>query len=81
MSYIYTKEELYKRALFSIDNKGQAVNVAFEPSNGDSFMMIIFAENDKDITGYHEEEFWDTLFEVLIEFDDKRMLDYEIVAV
>lgn len=81
MSYQYSQEELYNRALFTIQNNDQEVYVAFEPSEGDSYMMIIYCENGDDITGYHEKPFWDTLFNVLSDFDNGRHLDYEIIAV
>lgn len=81
MAYTYTQEELYNRALFTINNKGQNVHVAFEPNDGDSYLMIIFCDNGENITGYHEKPFWDTLFDVLSDFDSNRKLDYEIIAV
>ncbi|MDB9953929.1 hypothetical protein OAD49_00015 [Flavobacteriaceae bacterium] len=81
MSYNYTKEELYNWVLFNIDNNGQEVTVAFEPSEVEKCLMIIFCDSKEDITGYHEKEFWDTLYEIMNDFDNHRKLDYEIIAV
>ena len=80
MSYNFTEEELYNRALFTIDNKGQDVYIAFEPKSGDSYLMIIFTDKGHGINDYHNEEFWDTLFDVLKSFDKERYLDYTIAA-
>ncbi|MFD0991032.1 hypothetical protein ACFQ1R_13065 [Mariniflexile jejuense] len=81
MSYQYTQEELYNRALFTIKNQMQDVYVAFEPNEGDSYLMIIYSSDGSNIVGYHEKPFWDTLFQVLSDFDNNRKLDYEIIAV
>jgi hypothetical protein len=81
MAYQYTQEELYNRALFTIKNNSQDVYVAFEPNDGDSYLMIIYSSDGTDIVGYHEELFWDTLYDVLSSFDMDRKLDYEIIAV
>lgn len=80
MAYQYEEEELYGRALFSIQNGEQTVEVAFEPIEGKAYLMIIYSSNGDDIVGYHEEEFWDTLYHVLSDHDAGRALDYEIVA-
>jgi len=80
MAYQYEEEELYGRALFSINNGNQTVEVAFEPIEGNAYMMIIYASDGSDIVGYHEHEFWDTLFQVLSDHDRDRNLDYDIIA-
>ena len=81
MAYTYTQEELYNRALFTLDNNGQSIHIAFEPSEGDSYIMIVFCDNGKNITGYHEHGLWDALFNILSDFDNNRRLDYEIIAI
>jgi hypothetical protein len=81
MPYTFTEEEIYNRALYTIDNKGQDVYIVFEPSEGESYMMIAYCENGDVINGYHDTVFWDTLYDVLATFDNERRFNYEIVAV
>lgn len=80
MAYKYTQEELYGRALFSIQNKEQKVCVAFEPIDGDKYMMIIYSEDGNQINGHHEHEFWDTLFDVLETFSNGKLLEFEVIV-
>jgi len=80
MSYKFKQEELYGRALFSIQNKTQELLVAFEPSEGDSFIMIIYSGDGNPIQDHHNTNLWDTLFNVMLDFDDGNYFDYEIIA-
>jgi len=78
MSYNYTNEELYGRALFSFHTNGQLVNVAFEPMESDSYLLIFFAEDGTQINGKNSDETLDTIYDILKEFDNNRKLKYTI---
>lgn len=80
MAYQYTQEELYGRALFSIQNNHQSVSVAFEPIDGDVYMMIIYADDGGPIDGHHEHELWDTLFDIMNQFSNGKLLEFEVVV-
>ena len=81
MSHSFSKEVIYGRSLYCIDNNGQEVIVAFEFLEGKKYLMIIFCNSSEDITGYHEPKFWDTLFNIVSDFDKKREFVYRITAV
>ena len=80
MKYTFTKEELYERAFFVLDNQNQGLNLCFEPYEDDSFMLIIFTEDGSPINGHHNDELWDAIYKIIVEFDESRNLDYQIVA-
>ena len=80
MGLQYSQQELYGRALFSIDNNGQEVNVAFEPISNSEYLMVVFAEDASGIKGYHEPDFIESLNEIVFEFDSNRGLDYKVAA-
>lgn len=81
MSYQYDEEELYGRALFFIKTDTQTINIAFEPDQGESYVMIIFTEDGTEIKNPHDNKLWDVLYEILQKFNNKRNLNYTIVAV
>ena len=81
MAHSFSKEVIYGRSLYCIDNNGQEVIVAFEPLEEKKYLMIIFCDSSEDIVGYHDTEFWDTLFNITSDFDQKRGFIFRITAV
>ena len=81
MTYQYKNEELYGRALFSFQKEDQTIIVAFEPNEGDSYMIIIWSEDGENIENPHDPIFHQTLNEIVYIFDNGRNLDYDVAAI
>lgn len=81
MAYSFQKATLYKRELYHFQNGSQDVNVAFEPIGNKEYLMIIFADDGKQISNYHHQDLRDTLNEILVAFDDNNNYDYQVAAV
>jgi len=81
MAYSFQKATLYKRELFYFKNGTQDINVAFEPIGNQEYLMIIFADDGKQITNYHHQDLRDTLNEILVEFDNHNDFEYQVAAV
>lgn len=78
--YEIKEETLYNRAFFSFAKGDQQINVAFEPLEGDEYLMIIFAEDGLKINEPHDPVLSDTLDHVLNSFDQGQELEYFIAA-
>lgn len=81
MAYNFNSEELYGRALYNFQHGTQTINVAFEFLEDHTYMAIVFPENDGfTILNPHNENLWDTLEEIFIDFDKGNDFNYEIAA-
>lgn len=81
MSYEYTDEELHGRALYSFEKESQPIVIAFEPGEGDSYMVIVWSDDGDNILNPHDPIFHKTLNEIVYRFDDGRELDYDIAVI
>ena len=81
MSYTFTEEVLYSIKFYIVNNNGQQVNVAYYPTQGHNYMMIIFAEDGNRINTPHDPRFLTLLNEIHIEFHSvAKADDYEVIA-
>jgi len=81
MEYEYKNEQLYGRAVFSFIKGTQEIIVAFEPNEGDSYMVIIWSEDGNNIEDPHDPIFHTTLNKIFYDFDNGRDLEYDIAAI
>lgn len=80
MSYQVQQIELYGRALFNFTKDNQLINVAFEPIEENTYLLIIFSEDGQQIANPHEEGFLSTLNNILFDFDAGNKYKYVLAA-
>jgi hypothetical protein len=79
MAYDYSKKELYDRAFFSLIKGAQEISVVFDYDGVDSdYNMFIWCETGGMIEDPEEEEFQETLTEIMVNFDNGRDLDIQV---
>lgn len=76
MALEYKQQELYGRALFHFERKGQIVNVAFEHFDGNEFMCIIFCDSGQ-IIDPHDEEFQETISDIVRDYQNDDDIEFQ----